>query len=264
MDRLKHRRAGACRVEVRRRGEADASRHGAAEVGEDVAEEVVGDDDVVALRVLHEVDAGGVDVVVGGLDIGVVGGHPVEGPLPEVAREREHVGLVDERQVVPATPSQFEGEADAALHAHTRVDRALGGDLVRRALAQEATLAGIGALGVLTDNTEVDVLPGEHEGSEVDVEVEGEAHLEQQAAFDDPRRDVGGADRAHVEGVERTPFLDDLVGEDGAVAKVAVTAKVVVHDLELDARSRDDLEALGDDLGADAVASHDADAIGHV
>ena len=32
----------------------------------------------------------------------------------------------------------------------------------------------------------------------------------------------------------------------------------------LDARSRDDLEALGDDLGADAVASHDADAIGHV
>ena len=52
---------------------------------------------------------------------------------------------------------QLEGVADAALDADAGVDRALGGDLVRRALAQEAALAGVGALGVLADHHEVDV-----------------------------------------------------------------------------------------------------------
>ena len=42
----------------------DAARHGSAEVGEDVAEQVVGHDHVVAVWVLHEVDARRVDVVV--------------------------------------------------------------------------------------------------------------------------------------------------------------------------------------------------------
>ena len=73
---------------------------GAAEVGEDVAEEVVGDDHVVAPGSCDEVDAGGVDVVVGGLDVGVLGGDLVEGPLPQVAGEGQHVGLVHQRQVL--------------------------------------------------------------------------------------------------------------------------------------------------------------------
>ena len=49
---------------------------------------------------LHEVDAGGVDVVVGGGDVGVLGGDLVEGALPEVAGEGQHVGLVHEREVL--------------------------------------------------------------------------------------------------------------------------------------------------------------------
>ena len=55
---------------------------------------------------------------------------------------------------------QLEGVADAALDAHAGVDRALGGDLVRRALAQDAALAGVGALGVLADHDHVDVALG--------------------------------------------------------------------------------------------------------
>ena len=74
----------------------------AAEVGEDVAEEVVGDDHVVLLGRLHEVDAGGVDVVVGGGDVGVLGGDLVEGALPQVAGEGEHVRLVHQREVLAA------------------------------------------------------------------------------------------------------------------------------------------------------------------
>ena len=139
--------------------EPDPAGDRAAEVGEDVAEQVVGDDHVVAARVLHEVDARGVDVVVRGRDVGVLGGDLVERALPQVAGEGEHVGLVHEREVAPAArllSGQLEREADAALDAHPRVDRALRGDLVRRALAQEPALAGVDALGVLADDDEVD------------------------------------------------------------------------------------------------------------
>ena len=55
---------GAVGVEVGRGGVADAPGHRAGQVGDDVAEQVVGDDHVVAVGVLHQVDAGGVDVVV--------------------------------------------------------------------------------------------------------------------------------------------------------------------------------------------------------
>ena len=48
--RLEQRRAGARRVQVRRRGEADAAGDCTGKVGEDVAEEIVGDDHVVPLR----------------------------------------------------------------------------------------------------------------------------------------------------------------------------------------------------------------------
>ena len=71
--RLEQRRPGAGRVQVGRGGEADAPADRAGQVGQDVAEEVVGHDDVVAARLLHQVDAGGVDVVVVPCDVGELG-----------------------------------------------------------------------------------------------------------------------------------------------------------------------------------------------
>src|SRR5205085_9767717 len=100
-------------------------------VGEDVAEEVVGDDDVEAGRVLDQVDAGRVDVAVGGGDVGVLGPDLVERALPEVAGEGEDVGLVDQGEVAAGAGLGLgEGGADTALDAPPGVDRALGGDLV--------------------------------------------------------------------------------------------------------------------------------------
>ena len=83
-------------------------------------------------------------------------------------------------------------------------------------------------------------------------------------ALDHPGRDVRRADGTHIEGVEVAPLVDDRVREDRAVAQVAVAAQVVVDRLELDARGRHDLEALGDDLGTDPVATHHADAVCHL
>ena len=262
VDRLEHGRTGAGGVQVGARGEPDPPGYRAAEVGEDVAEEVVGDDHVVLLGRLHEVDAGGVDVVVGGGDVGVLGGDLVEGALPEVAGEGHDVRLVHEGEVL-ARPAlgQVEGVADAALHAHAGVHAALGGHLVGRALAERAALAGVGALGVLPDHDHVDVVLGVREGPQVDVEVELEAHAEQQAALDHAGRHAGGADGADQQGVEAPPLLDDLVGEDHAVAQVAGAAEVVVDGVEGHAGGAHHLERLRDDLGTDPVAAQHPDLV---
>ncbi len=203
-------------------------------------------------------------MVVGRADIGVIGAHRVERPLPQVAGEGEHVGLVHQREVLAgAGLGQLVGVADAPLDPHARVDRALGGHLVRRALPQHAALAHVRALGVLADDDHVDALVGVDEGPLVDVEVEVEAHLEQQAALDQAGRHLGRAHRADQQGVEPPPLVEHAVGQDRAVAQVAGAAQVVVDRVELDAGGADDLEGLGRDLGPDAVAADDCDLVAH-
>ena len=171
--------------------------------------------------------------------------------------------------MLAALHREVEGVADAALDAHPGVDRTLGGDLVRGVGTQQPALSGVGAFRVLSDDDEVVADPAvvgarPEERPVVDVEVELEPHLEQQASFDEPGRHVGGADRTGVEGIDPAPLVDDLLGQDGAVLEVPLAAKVVVNALVLDAEGVDDLEAFGHDLGADAVATHDADAVRHV
>ena len=127
---------------------------------------------------------------------------------------------------------QFERVADAALDTHACVDRALCGDLVRRALAQHAALAGVGTLGVLTDDDEVVRLrvtgSGAGERSLVDVQVELEAHLEQQSALDHAGRHVGCADRAEQDRVVLAKLVECGVAEDLAVPEISAAAKVEV------------------------------------
>ena len=71
---------------------------------------------------------------------------------------------------------KLEREAHAALDTHAGVDRALRRDLVRRALAQEAAFARVGAFGVLAHDEEVDavVVPvrARFERPQVHVEIE--------------------------------------------------------------------------------------------
>ena len=63
MDGLEERREAAFRIDVAGGSDADGSGAGGAEVGEDVAEEVGGDDDVEAVGVEDEVRGEDVDVV---------------------------------------------------------------------------------------------------------------------------------------------------------------------------------------------------------
>src|SRR5699024_1383178 len=75
---LEHRGEGAGGVDGAARGEADAPADGGGEVGDDVAEEVVGDDHVEAGRILDQVDHHRVDVRVVHLDLRVLGAHLVD------------------------------------------------------------------------------------------------------------------------------------------------------------------------------------------
>ena len=121
---------------------------------------------------------------------------------------------------------ELERVADAPLDAESGVHRTLRGDLVRRADAQRATLADVRTLGVLADHDEVvrrvPAGRGSDERSLVDVQVEIEAHLEQQAALDDAGWNLGGADRAEQDAVEGPQLVERRVGEDLAVAEVAL------------------------------------------
>ncbi len=164
------------------------------------------------------------------------------------------------------TPTgQLEGEADAALGAHAGVHGALGRHLERGSLAQEPALAGVGALRVLPDHGEIGAFgdgPGHPlEGAQVDVEVELEADLEQQAPLKGARRDGGVTDRrsdgAEEDGVVATELLEGLVGENGAVAQVAGGSEVEVGRVEVHPGRGHDLERLGADLRTDAVAADD-------
>ena len=262
--RLEQRRTGAGGVEVGRGGHADAAGDGTGEVGEDVAEQVVRDDHVVAAHIGDQVDAGGVDVLVGGGHVGRLGGELVDRALPQVAGEGQHVRLVDEGEVAPGPGGgELEGEPGAALDAHAGVDRPLGRHLVGRALAEEPAFAGVGALRVLPHDHEVHPRGGCGEGPHVDVEVELEAGPQQEPPLEHAGRHLRGPDGAEEDGVQLAELVEHRVGQDLPRREVAPAAQVVVHRVELHPCGGDHLEGLGHHLGTDPVTADDPDLVAH-
>ena len=63
-------------------------------VSDDVAEHVVGHDDVELFRIAHHVHAQGIHVHVLGLDAGVLRGDDLENALPQATRKGHDVGFV--------------------------------------------------------------------------------------------------------------------------------------------------------------------------
>jgi hypothetical protein len=97
----------------------------------------------------------------------------------------------------------------------------------------------------------------------VDVQVELEAHLEQQPPLDHARRDLRRPDGAEEDGVETTELVERLVGQHFTVAQVAPAAEVELGGIEGDAGRPQHLQRLGRHLGADAVAPDDRDSMTH-
>ena len=91
-------------------------------VGEDVAEQVLGEQHVEAARLAHEQHRARVDELVRELDVVVVLRHLVHDLDPEL-RDLEHVRLVHVRHVPAASARGLEGDARDALDLDLVVDQ---------------------------------------------------------------------------------------------------------------------------------------------
>src|SRR5699024_6861047 len=127
------------------------------QVGQNVAEEVVSDNDVIARRVGNHVNGCSVDVVVVDFDVWKFRCDLINGALPQVTSVDQHVGLVHQGQLLTAVLRAVESITHNALNTVTGVLRNLRGHLMLSALAQGAAVAGVQALGAFADNDEVNL-----------------------------------------------------------------------------------------------------------
>ena len=136
--------------------------------------------------------------------------------------------------------------------------------------AHGAAVAAVQALGSLAHDDEVDVAGVSQGaghalvvlgGTQVHVVVEGEAQLEEQAALEDAGGNGGITDRTQEDDVVALNGLEVLVGEGVAGRVPALRTQIEVGRRVVDALVRQDavqdLQALGDDFLADAVAGDD-------
>lgn len=260
--------------------EAEGADEGGGAVGENVAVEVGGDDDVVGLGLAEElVDHAVDDLLLDGDGVGEARGG--EGGARRGAEEAvglgQDVGLVGDGDEGALVDGGGAGGADL-LAAQGNV-AGHGGDAVRGALGD--ALDGLGdlavggvagrllldveVLGVLADNDHVDGLGGREDrldGADVGVEVEllAQGDNGRRVALDGRRGGGDGAEEGTVALVAQN--LDRLVGEGGAGALKRLEAGVEVGELELEAEvggeGLEDAAAGGDDLLADAVTGDEA------
>ena len=163
VDRLEHAWAAALRVDVGAGGDAHASGQGAAQVGEDVAEQVRSDHDLQRVRPEDEAGRHRVDEPLFGLDIGVFGGNVPEGVVPKDHAVLLGVALGDAGHLAAfARSGQVERVADDPLAADRGKHGGLDRHLVLRAAAREVAAAnpGVLAFAVFPDDDPVDRLRG--------------------------------------------------------------------------------------------------------
>ena len=103
MDRLEHRRVGAFGIDVARGRQADAARHCAGFVGENVTEKVVGYKHVESSGIGEQEYRGGVHVEIVDRDIGVFGAHFLDDPSPQASRIDKDVVFVNVCQLFART-----------------------------------------------------------------------------------------------------------------------------------------------------------------
>ena len=263
-------------MHIGRGGDAHAALQHRAEVGDDVAEEVRGHRDVNRRRILDHAHARRVDVEVRGLDLGELRGEV--GEDARVQRLRAYrVGLVDQGQVATRTLHRaLEGVTDDALGALPGVEHGLRGDFLLGTLSLVLRLLHVGVLGILAHNEHVDVRRPlvleraetrveQLDRAQVDPQVEVPAQAADDAALHQADRGARVADgteqdRVHALDCGEGLVRQDLFGLEPVVGRVGILGQVEAE-AEALGRSAQDLEALGNHLGPDAVAGDHRDAM---
>ena len=274
---------------------AERAREHGGLVGEDVAEGVLGHQDVELGGVVHELHGAVVHEHVGRLDGGVLGGHAVGDLAPQAAR-LEHVGLVHgDDAVAGTTGGGVEGPADDALHlvlvvvhevaaegaggaVHARAGDVLGALVgaevdAARQLAHDEHVHALELLGAKRACVAQGVIDAH--GAQVEVEAQaladGEKALLRTGLARGGAVPLGAADSGEQHGVGGLGGLERLGGKrggraaggtggvDGAAADEVLLA--VEGAAILLADGVEDLHGLGDDLRADAVAGKQANLV---
>ena len=200
-------------MQVARGGKPEPALQRAADVRDDVAKQVVGDDDLELPGILDQEHRERIDVEVARLDVGELRPHQVKDALPERVAVRHRVALVGHADAAQAASArELERMADDAVHALEGVDLLLHRDLVLRACLEPSADADVQPLGVLPEHDEVHVGAGpilqraqpvveQADGPVVDVQVELEARAQKNVARVPIVRNTGIAERADQHGV---------------------------------------------------------------
>src|SRR5580693_8409083 len=163
MYRLEHRRLPGMNIPAGRHAEAALQSGG--EVGDDVAEHIVGHDHIEPARIADHLQAQRVYVHVLRRDLRMLAAYLLKDALPQAARVGHGIRLVAHEHALAGRTVElgvaltiFEGIADGALDTLARVDVLLNRDFIRRSLLEDSTRIGIDTLGVFADDDEIHVL----------------------------------------------------------------------------------------------------------
>ena len=131
--------------------------HRRTEIGQDVAEQVRADDDVEPIGMAHEMRGQDIDVVLVGLDVGIVARDRGEALVPERHRVDDAVRLGRRGDVLLAGAGELEGVAHDPVAAAPGEHRFLHRHFVLGAGVQSAADFGVLTLVVFAHDEEVDI-----------------------------------------------------------------------------------------------------------
>ncbi len=255
-------------------------------VGEDVAEEVFGDEDVEGVGPLDELHGGVVNIEVVHGDLGVVGGDFVRGFTPEDG-SGEDVGFIDGGEAFVAAHGGFEGDVEDVFNLGFLVDHGVKGDGFAIAFFAALGIAEVDAAGEFADTEDIEAIRDEFvfdgggvgEGGETGAgtEVGEEAEVFPQRKKGTPLGlDLGGeifpfgtTDGAEEDGISLFTGFDGFLWEGGLVGggieSGATDEMGGTGDLEIEFGSDcvEDFEGNVHDFWSDAVAWKDGDGVRH-
>jgi len=256
---------GDVAAHVAARNNTGTTDKGSGDVGQDTTVQVGHDHDVELLRAADALHGSVVNDHVVALQLGVVLGQAVEGAAEETVGQLHDVGLVDAGDLLTVVR---QGEAEGELGNAFRLGT--GDNLERLDDAGHALVlqAAVLALGVLTDDAEIDVLMAGLEAGDVLDEADGGVDVELLAHGNVEALVAGAADGGVQDALEAelvAPERGDGVVE-GVLSAAGGLAGIQTRHIDLlpcDGHVvglEDGLDALGN-LGANAVARDEGDGV---
>ena len=200
-------------------------------------------------------------MVVRSCNLRKVFGNLVEGALPQIAGKREHVGFVHQCQVLArARGGKFECVTHATLYAARSVHTSLRCNFVRCPLTQHAAFACVRTFCVFANYYKL-VWRGvawcsSRERALIDIQVQFKTHLQQQPAFDNTWRHIGGADCAQQNRIKLAKLIERCIRQHFAVAQIPRATQIKRGEIQLHAGSINNFQRLGNNFWPNSIATN--------